>query len=372
MQPIHVLTPSDDGRELHTPLEVVSIRPNLVVLVAVSLLMSAAGCAAPAPTESAVALTRIAVSSTGTSLRPPSTAGVVPWNPAGVRAVPDTAPAAPSTPAPSNLRECVGAELQQLPASGRTAPIFEGWLITMFVLQYTGTSPCSMSPGYFGVTMTAADGATLPIDAMPAGGGRWSPLQIRPQQLVLGSIWWAVNQGHPHPTHLTFDFGDTPSAQPVSIPVSDVSIPPHPTSPDPQSPWRSTAYGEVTSAADPATLATLTVGVTAPAAVRAPSTMRYAVTLTNPTNTAVPLTGCPQFVEQLSVVPQKVPITVGAQGRLNCTHLPPTIAAQSSVTMQMQLDTAGQVPGAGQLTWQLLDHGHEATALITQITVLRI
>lgn len=400
MQPINIVPPSDNGSAVFTRCrEVVSIRPKVVALVGVLLLMSAAGCAAPAPSPSAPtpsarsappaavtaaqsgtagistgqspSTTAPTASSTLTSPQPTATAEMVPWNPAGVRVVTETAPAAPTTPAPSNLRVCDGAELRLLPASARTAPTFEDWLITRFVLQDTGSSPCSMSPGYFSVTMISADGATLPLDGMPAGGGRWSPMQIRPHQLAFGSIWWAVNEGNPRPTHLTFDLGDTPSAQPVSIVVAGVSIPPHPSSPDPQSPWRSTAYGEMISTADPGTLATLTVGVTTPATVRVPSTLRYAVTLTNPTTTGVPLTGCPQFVQQLSVVPLKYPTTVGAQGPLNCAHLPLTIAANSSVTLQMELDTTGQIPGPGQLTWQLLDHGHEAAARITEITVQR-
>jgi hypothetical protein len=330
----------------YVPGGVTKIRPKLVVLVGV-LLLSAAGCArsAPSPPSATPSLpsastpspTGIAVSSTPASPAPTLAAEVVPWNPAGVRAVTQTAPAARSTPAPTNPPGCDGAELRLLPASARTAPTIEGWLTT-FVLQFTGSSPCSMNPGYFGVTVTAADGATLPIDTMPTGAGSSSLMLIRPHQLVFGSIRWAVNPGrpHPHPTQLIFNIGDSPSAaQSISISVADVSIPPHPSSPSPQSAWGSTAYGLMTSAADPATLATLTAAVTAPATVRASSTLLYAVTVTNPTNTTVPLTGCPQFVEQLTVVPLKTAITVGARGPLNCAYLPPAVTANSSVTMKM-------------------------------------
>ncbi len=243
-------------------------------------------------------------------------------------------------------------------------------MTTTFVVQFTGSAPCSTNPGLLGVTMTAADGTILPIDTMPAGPGH-PPLRIGPHQLVFGSVQWAVKPGRPQPTHLKFALGDSPSVRPISISVADVSIPPHASSPDPQNAWQSTAYGQLNSAADPATLATLTATVTAPATVHVPSTLLYAVTLTNPTNTTVPLTGCPQFGEQLSVVPLKTPTTVGARGPLNCSHLPHAITANSSVTMQMQLDTAGQVAGPGRLTWQLLDRGHEATAGTTFVTVQR-
>ena len=194
-------------------------------------------------------------------------------------------------------------------------------------------------------------------------------MRIGPHQFVFGSIQWAVKPGRPQPTHLTFTLGDTPSDRPISISVADVRIPPHSSTPSSENAWQSTAHGSLTSVADPASLATLTATVTAPATVRVPSTLRYTITLTNRTNTAVPLTGCPQFGEQLSVVPVKFPTTIGARGPLNCFDLPRAITANSSVTMQMQLDTAGEIAGQGRLTWQLLDHGHEATAVITSITV---
>lgn len=85
----------------------------------------------------------------------------------------------------------------------------------------------------------------------------------------------------------------------------------------------------------------------------------------------MPLTGCPRFLEELSAVPLKTPVTVGAQGPLDCAHLPPRITADSSVTMLMELGTAGQVPGPGQLTWALLDHGHAVTGAFAPVTVHR-
>jgi len=363
---------------IHTLREMSKMHPKLIVLVGVVLLMSAAGCATSAPLPPSVSpsatsanltpsSTAIARTSTPASPAPTSTAAE-PWNPAGVRSVTDLAPA-DAPPAPANLLGCDGAEFRLLPHSARTTSTNGGYLTTTFVLQFTGSAPCSMSSELPGVNMTAADGTILPIDSLPAGPGS-SLMRIGPHQLVFGSIWWAPKQGRPHPAHLTFTLRDHPPA-PISIPVADVSIPPHPTNRSPQNAWQSTAYGRLTFAADPATLATLTATVMAPATVHVPSTLLYAVTLTNPTNTTVPLTGCPQFGEQLSVVPLKTPTTVGARGPLNCSHLPRAITANSSVTMQMQLDTAGQVAGPGRLTWQLLDRGHEATAGTTFVTVQR-
>ena len=236
------------------------------------------------------------------------------------------------------------------------------------MLQFNGASLCAMRPGIFGVSMTAADGTAMPIDAVPSGGGARSSMPVHPHQLVIGALAWAVNQGSPHPAQLTFNVGDT-TAHPINVSVADVSIPPHPVNPDPTRPWRATAYGQMTSAANPATLATLTVAVSVSDTVFVPATLSYTVTLANPTDVAVPLTGCPLFAEQLSVVPQKTPVIVGARGPLNCSHLPPALTANSSVTLQMQLHTAGEVPGPGQLTWQLLEHGMAATTGTAPVTV---
>lgn len=356
------------------------MRPKLVALVGVLLLLSVTGCATPAPSPSSGTRsvpsasktpppTGIAVSSTGASPPPTLAAVMVPWNAAGVRTGTDAAPPAPSTPAPTKVPGCDDATFLLLPTSARTAPTTSQGGLTTFVLQFTGTTSCSMNPVFFGITMTAADGTILPIDSMPAGPPHPS-IVIRPHQLVFGSISWTVNQGRPHPAQLAFNIGDIPSSTPpISISVADVSVPPQPRRPSPQSSGQSTAYGLLTSAADAATLATLTAAVTAPAAVRTSATLLYSVTLTNSTNTTVPLTGCPQFVEQLTVVPLKTSTTVGARGPLNCAQLPPALTARSSVTMQMQLDTAGQVLGPGWLTRQLLEHGHVATAVTTPVLV---
>jgi len=359
---------------------VIKIRANLVALVGVLLLMTAAGCAAPAPLPSAMSTsvptatgtpssTRFASS---TSVAPPatSTAVPVPWNPAGVRSVVDLVPAAALQPASANLPQCGGSEFTLLPSSARTTSTSGGFLTTGFVVQFTGSAPCWSNAGLFGVNMTAADGTIVPIDTMPAGPGHL-PLRIGPHQFVFGSVQWAVKPGRPQPTHLTFALGDTPSGRSISIAVADVSIPSHSSTPAPENDWQSSAYGLLTSAVDPATLATLTATMTAPATVRVPSTLRYTVTLTNTTTTTVPLTGCPQFGEQLSVVPVKFPTIIGGRGPLNCSDLPRAITANSSVTMQMQLDTTGEIAGPGGLTWQLLDHGYAATEVVTPVTVQR-
>lgn len=348
----------------------VIIHRKLTVLVG-ALLLSAAGCATAAtlPLGSAqVSVTSARSVPTSAASTVPTLPAVVPLNQASMTVDNGSISLPPSPTAPANTPGCDGRDFQLLPASAATEPTADQWLRTTFVLRFNGASSCAAGPGIFGVSMTAADGTSLPIDAIPAGGGGWSPLPVHPRQLLMGALDWAVTQGNRHPTELTFYIGDT-TAHPINVSVADVTIPPHPVNPDPTSPWRSTAYGQMTSAADPASLATLTVAISVADTVLVPATLSYTVTLANPTDVAVPLTGCPQFAEQLSVVPQKTPIIVGARGPLNCSHLPPALGANSSVTLQMQLHTAGEVPGPGQLTWQLLDHGKTATTATAFVTV---
>ncbi|GGM18752.1 hypothetical protein [Nakamurella endophytica] len=255
-----------------------------------------------------------------------------------------------------------------MPGSARTTSSSGGYLLTTFVVRFGASKPCWANGGLFAVDMLAADGTALPIGSMPAGPYH-PPLHIAAGQLVFGSIRWAPGPNSPRPVRLAFVLGDAPSVSPISISVADVDVPPLSGGHGPRDAWQSTAYGRLTSAADPASLASLTATVIAPATVRVSSKLVYAVRLTNDTDTAVPLPGCLQFAEQLSVVPLKIPTTVGTEGPLNCSRLPPAIPAHASVTMQMQLDTAGQVPGSGRLTWSLLDGGHAVVEADVPVTV---
>lgn len=273
-----------------------------------------------------------------------------------------------SPPAPTNLRQCGGGQFELLPDSGRTTSTSGGYLATTFVMQFTGSAACSMEPGFFGVDMIAADGSKLPIDTMPAGPAH-EPLRVGAHQLVFGVVSWSVAPGRALPTHLTFTLGNNSSVLPASIPVADVKIPAHSSDHSPENAWQSTAYGLLTSVADAGSLASLTATIMAPATVRAPSVLRYTVTLTNPTTTSVPLVGCPQFDEQLSVVPLKTPITVGAHGPLNCSMMPRAISAGSSVTMQMELDSKGEIAGDGGLTWQVSDSENHTVSASGEIKV---
>jgi hypothetical protein len=85
--------------------------------------------------------------------------------------------------------------------------------------------------------------------------------------------------------------------------------------------------------APPSPLAHLQIHVDAPAEVRAGETLRYTVTLTNPTPRDIPLSECPNYREMILFSPRE------AKGlfQLNCASLHGSIGAGTSVRFAMVL-----------------------------------
>ncbi|MCW7539486.1 DUF4232 domain-containing protein [Aquabacterium sp. A7-Y] len=110
----------------------------------------------------------------------------------------------------------------------------------------------------------------------------------------------------------------------------------------------------VAAAAAPAqaTLDALTARLEAPSAVARGGTLRYVVTLTNESGSALPLSPCPSYQQSLYVEGR----SVDSRYRLNCSGAGGQIAPHSSVSFEME----GAVPGdlAGEhvkLSWVLRD-----------------
>jgi hypothetical protein len=297
----------------------------------------------------------------------------VPWNAATLRSDTAAVPAAAKVAAPPGLRQCANTDLQL--ESGRTtvAADGDGWLKTDFVLRSIAATPCSVRTSFIDVQLVSANGTALPTDAIPHGGVVFpQALLLRPDQLISGAALWAVYEGRaPHPTRLVInpDGRAGGASEALSVSLAGVAIPPHPRNPSNRGPWRATSYGFIDKVTDPGTLASLTASVAAPATIVIGEILRYSVTLTNPTTTEVPLSPCPDFAQRLDVVPAKYATTVGFRGTLNCAQAPKSIAPRDSVTFDYQLDTTGQIPGPGSLTWQLLQRSTAAVAAQTRLTV---
>jgi hypothetical protein len=278
--------------------------------------------------------------------------------------------------APAGLRRCTNADLQVESAHTSAHGSGDGWLSTNFVLRSIAADPCSLGYGFVDIELFSAAGTALPIDFAPSGGGSiaGSELFARPGQLISGTATWAVYQGRaPRPARLVINpDGLAASANdPLSASLAAVTIPPHPVDPSNIGPWRATAYGTFDHVTTPGTLASLTAIVSAPGTIVIGTILRYSLTLTNPTNTAVPLTPCPDFVQRIDVVPLKSATTVQVRGPLNCPPAPKTLAPGESVTFDYQLDTSGEVPGPGTLTWQLVDGSSAAVICNARLQVTR-
>lgn len=310
-------------------------------------------------------------SSVGISSPQHSNVPVVPWSSAGVRA--DTTAISPSAKiaAADGLRRCVDTDFSLVSSKTHSAASDDGRLTTSFVLHSVASTTCAISNGSVIVVLVTSAGVELPHDLMPQGPGPAHPrtLAVAPGQLVSGNATWAVYEERaPRPTQLVINIsGQSNRIGDLSVPLDSVTIPPHPRYLP--NPWRSTAYGFVEAVTTPGTLASLTATVTAPTNVTNGDVLRYAITLTNRTATAVTFPGCPDFVERLDVVPVKVATTVGFRGPLNCARAPKTVEAGHAVRFHYELPTTGETPGQGRLTWQLLAGDTAAVTATAGVTV---
>jgi hypothetical protein len=297
----------------------------------------------------------------------------VPWNAVNVR--PDTTviPVAPIAAAPPGVRRCSNADVRLESVRTDTTPAVDGWLITTFVLRSVAGTECAVPHGRVRVGLVDDAGVALPVDFVPSGPALFpEAFLVRPGQLISGHARWAVHEGRARrPARLVIyvEWRGDIANEGLSVSLAGVAIPAHPRQPSNLGPWRATSYGFIDSVTDPGSLASLTASVAAPAAIVIGSVLRYSVTLTNPTTTAVPLSPCPDFMQSLDVIPSKHATTVGFRGTLNCGQAPNTISPGESVTLDYELDTTGQIPGPGRLAWNLLDGPSAAVTTQTRLTV---
>ncbi|HEX8612782.1 MAG TPA: DUF4232 domain-containing protein [Telluria sp.] len=109
-----------------------------------------------------------------------------------------------------------------------------------------------------------------------------------------------------------------------------------------------------------APLAQLSGVVTAPDHVNRGATVHYMVTLTNPTAASVALSPCPAYTQSFYADGKIVSNTM----RLNCAASGAQIAANSSVSFEMQLPLHADLPaGAAKLSW-VLDQGPSVGTLL--------
>jgi hypothetical protein len=96
----------------------------------------------------------------------------------------------------------------------------------------------------------------------------------------------------------------------------------------------------------------LTGAITAPESVARGETLRYTVTLTNPTNAAIKLAPCPSYTQSLHTEGR----TQNSTYMLNCAGAAGQIPAKSSVSCAMEAVVSADMTGPGvKLSWSLQD-----------------
>lgn len=102
-------------------------------------------------------------------------------------------------------------------------------------------------------------------------------------------------------------------------------------------------------------LGSLVQEISAPSPVPAGQTLNYQVTLTHATDFAVPLSPCPTYAVALKdVLVQHDPHAASSSGQLSCAASPANVAAQASITYDLQLDVSGVPTGPRRLVWTWL------------------
>jgi uncharacterized protein DUF4232 len=301
------------------------------------------------------ALLAAIASGCGGSAETPSSArvaAVVPWI---------DRPAPPyHAPAPRVLRYSTKAppcRAGQLAARQRRTAVGLGNVLERFAFLNLGATPCLLR-GFPKVTGVTASGMrrSVPARRSPDGTyfGTLVPADIAPGERAF--LDFATGEGCRDPSGSAERYRALVFALPaggglVSAPQSSLVMTcgflemsqlglraPEPTGPTPK----------------PGTPDTLTVRVIMPAEARAGTTLRFVVTLANPTAVAVRLTPCPRYNEGIYTVSGRV----SRWSWLNCEAVR-SIAAHTRVRYAMGLPIPRDVPGGLAKFWWALGTPNE-------------
>ena len=288
----------------------------------------------------------------------------MPWNPTGFVADNGDVTYPDPTEPPRSTPGCRSADFEL--TFDRTGPaptqgqFRRGWQLTVFTLRYDGRSACALSGQSFGGDLITASGRELPDDRFI--GGPFIPARlVRPGQLVLGSVQWAVKlTQEPRPAELVIDpTGSTTTPNPhLAASLRGVAIDPRPgggfvDGPD----WKAAATGYVDTIADAGSTASLRGSYAGPAHVRLGSVLHFAIALENDGPAPVPLDPCPRMADELYVVIIKFPTIIGQHGPVNCARAPTTIRPGRAVTLQVEQSTTGEIAGLSRVYWTLVGTG---------------
>jgi hypothetical protein len=286
--------------------------------------------------------------------RPSATPGppLVPWS---------SLPAGPTPQAPTKIARLGGPPVgtpacrsEDLTGAAVRSPGADQ-LFTL-VVQSHRTTPCYVKPAPPAIDLIDGQGRTV-----VHGGGNPSAIGyvgvrvVKPNQVITLSTGVCA-EADIATLIVTFRPPESKgAAAAVSIPLSGRPITPCPARPGTH--IEAGASSDALTLADAGSVTSLVVSIDAPAQVRSGTTLRYTLTLTNATNTAVPLTPCPSYEQGLIDPLNNLHNQPGvATGMLNCAAAPPAIAPHTSIAITMNLDTTGIPTGTRTLVWSWLGH----------------
>jgi hypothetical protein len=281
------------------------------------------------------------------SSRAPHVPPIVPW--VNRPAPRYHAPAARIRPYATDAPPCRAA---QLAVQRRRPAVAAGNVLERFAFRNVSPEPCVLR-GFPKVTGLTANGVRRSVGARRSPDGTYFGTLV-PAKIGSGGrvfLDFATGEGCEHPSRrvkryraLTFVLpsGGAAVSAPESslvkicgfLEMSEFGLPtPPPTQPAPRA----------------GTPGTLRVNVTMPTAARAGRTLRFVVTLTNPTALTVRLTSCPRYGEEIFTEAGHV-----AQWYwLNCSTVR-SIPPQSRVRYAMALRIPARTPrGLAKFRWQL-------------------
>jgi hypothetical protein len=190
-------------------------------------------------------------------------------------------------------------------------------------------------------------------------GHRFVRAIVRPGQVVLTEAWWGNWCGtrSATPASLEIHLSGTHDAINPSLvlPVHATTGAPACSPLDGGGNW---ITGDFPSIVNQGSLQTLWIGVIAPHQATRGTTLRYTVSVTNPTVTDVVLSPCPSFTQRLAPlgILARLNKAVSTSAQLNCAQSPGRVAAHTTVNFTMQQSTHDTAAGTWQLTWSWLGH----------------
>jgi hypothetical protein len=210
--------------------------------------------------------------------------------------------------------------------------VVDGGTEIQLAAESVGSHTCRLDRNTLGLGVTATRGDPL-LDVGEASDQVGYPINVEPRigpgaTVILNANWdnWCGPR-------LTAAYPVLRPTSAITITSTDKITPPPCNQKEFGTDSAATVYIDTLGA--PGSILSLAPAIHVPATVRAGRTLHYQVTLTNSTNTAVPLDPCPNYTQSLVRQTSRGDHPTTTTYRLNCAAIH-TVPAHTTVTLQMQ------------------------------------